>query len=189
MIISSGLRKFALAVHLTVSVGWIGAVAAYLVLDVSTVTSQEPEVLRAAYRGMDLIARNAIVPLALASLVTGLVVSLGTRWGLFRHYWVLISFFLTTLATAVLLSETRTIGHLADIAADPRMSADGLRTLASTLPHSIGGTVVLLVILVLNIYKPKGLTRYGRRRQKQERGLDQSGRLGDRTSAVMQVDP
>lgn len=118
---------------------------------------------------MELIARKIIVPLALASLLTGLIVSLGTKWGLFRHYWVLISFVLTVIATLVLLSETRTISYLAGIAADPTTSTEELRALESTLVHSVGGTVVLLVILVLNVYKPQGMTRYGWRKQQEER--------------------
>ena len=167
---SPGLRKFTLAVHLTVSVGWIGAVAGYLALDVATVTSQRAHVLRAAYIGMDLIARKAIVPLAFAALITGIVMSVATKWGLFRHYWVVISLLLTVIATVVLLVETQTVSRLADIAAAPTTSTDDLRALPSTLVHSVGGTLVLLVILVLNIYKPRGVTRYGWRKQQQQRG-------------------
>jgi hypothetical protein len=91
--------------------------------------------------------------------------SLGTKWGLFRHYWVVISFVLTTIAAIVLLVETQVIRSLADMATDPTTSPNELRAMPSTLPHSIGGTAVLLVILVLNIYEPQGLTRYGWRRQ------------------------
>jgi DMSO/TMAO reductase YedYZ heme-binding membrane subunit len=106
---SPGIRKFALAAHLTVSIGWFGAVAAYLALDVTVATSQDLQTLRAAYLAMELIARFVIVPLAVTSLLTGIVMSLGTKWGLFRHYWVLISLVLTVVATAVLLVETRAI--------------------------------------------------------------------------------
>ncbi len=167
---SPGLRKFALAAHLTVSIGWVGAVAAYLALDVTAATSQDAQTLRAAYLAMEPIARFVIVPLAVSSLLTGLVMSLGTRWGLFRHYWVLISLVLTVVATAVLLVEIRTIGSLGDIAADPSMSAQELRAMPSTLIHSVGGLVVLLIVLVLNTYKPQGLTRYGWRKLRAERG-------------------
>jgi hypothetical protein len=170
---SPGLRKFALAAHLTLSVGWIGAVAAYLALDVSTATSQDVQVLRAAYLGMESIARYIIVPLAFASLVTGLVMSVGTKWGLLIHYWVLISLLLTIIATAVLLVETQVISSLADMAADPTTSSDELRSMGSTLVHSVGGTVVLLVVLVLNVYKPQGMTRYGLRKQREQRALSQ----------------
>ncbi len=163
------LRKFTLAVHLIVAVGWIGAVAAYMALDVAAATGRDAQRLLVAYLAMEQIAQYVIVPLALASLLTGLAVSLGTKWGLFRHYWVLISLMLTVIATAVLLVETRTISYMADVAADPTTSGDDLRALGSTLFHSVGGTVVLLVILVLNVYKPQGMTRYGWRKQQEER--------------------
>ena len=168
---SPSLRKFVLALHLTLSVGWVGAVAAYLALDVAAATSEDAQTLRAAYLGMESIARSVIVPLAFASLVTGLVMSLGTKWGVFRHYWVLISLVLTVIATGVLLVEVRVIRSLAAMAADPATSGEHLRAMSSTLVHSVGGTVVLLVILVLNVYKPQGMTPYGWRKQQEQRML------------------
>lgn len=157
-----------LSIHLGVSVGWIGAVAAYLALDISAAASQDPQTLRAAYVAMDLIVRFVVVPVAIASFLTGLVMSLGTRWGLFRHYWVVISLVLTVFATVALLSETRTVSAYASVASDPSTSLEELRSLGTTLVHSLGGMTVLLVILVLNVYKPRGMTRYGWRKQNQE---------------------
>lgn len=168
------VRKFALAAHITTSVGWLGAVAAYIALDVATTTSQDVQTIRSAYLAMESIARYVIVPLAFASLFTGIVMSLGTTWGVFRHYWVLISFLLTIMATIVLMVERQTISSFADMAADPTVSSEDLSVMGSTLAHSIGGTVVLLVILVLNVYKPRGLTPYGWRKQQEERAARQS---------------
>ena len=168
MIMTSRLRKFALASHITLAVGWIGAVGGYIALDVVAAVSQDAQTLRAGYLAMEMIAWYVIVPLALASLLSGLVMSLGTKWGLFRHYWVLISLLLTIIATVVLLVETQTISSFADIAADPTTSGDDLRTLGNTLVHSVGGIAVLLAILVLNVYKPRGMTRYGWRKQQEQ---------------------
>lgn len=165
-----GLRKFALSTHLTFSIGWIGAVAAYLTLDLTVATSQDAQAVRAAWIGMGSITAQAIVPLALASLLTGLVMSLGTKWGLVRHWWVLISLLLTVFAVGVLLLETGYISRTAAMAADPAATSDELLALPSTLSHSVGGIVVLLVVQVLNMYKPRGLTRYGWRKQREERG-------------------
>ncbi len=173
MIMTPRLRRFALAAHIAASVGWIGAVAGYVALDVVAATGRDAQTLRAAYIAMGVIAWYVIVPLALAALLTGLAMSLGTGWGLLRHYWVLISLLLTVIATLVLLVETRTIGYLADTAANPTTSGDDLRALGSTLVHSVGGTVVLLVILALNVYKPRGMTRYGWRKQQKERKVSQ----------------
>ncbi len=169
MILPPRLRKVALAAHITLAVGWVGAVAGYIALDVAAAISQDAQTLRAAYLAMEVIAWYVIVPLALGSLLSGLVMSVGTKWGLFRHYWVLISLLSTIIATVILLVETRTISYFADIAADPTTSIYDLRALGSTLVHSVGGTVVLLVILVLNVYKPRGMTRYGWRKQDEQR--------------------
>jgi len=168
-IMPPALRKLALAIHLTTSVGWIGAVAGYLALDVTVATSGDPSVVRAAWIGMGLIASSTIVPLAFASLVTGLVMALGSKWGLFRHWWVLISFLLTVGAAGVLLSEMRVISDGAAMAADPATSTDQLLAMPSTLPHSLGGLVVLLAVQVLNVYKPQGLTPWGWRKLQEER--------------------
>ncbi len=171
MTMSASLRKFALTVHLISSVGWIGAAASFVALTVVGLTSQDARMVRAVYLAAEPITWFAIIPLALASLLTGLVMSLGTPWGLFRHYWVLITLVLTVLATAVLLLHMPTVSALADLAreadgADP----DGH---GGDLFHAGGGLLVLLVITVLNVYKPRGLTPYGWRKQQEQRTVSQ----------------
>src|SRR5688500_12929888 len=116
MIMAKSLRKIALTAHLTFSVGWIGAVVAYLGLGVATRTSQDAQTVRAAWIAMELTGWSVIVPLALASLCTGLVMSLFTKWGLFRHYWVLLSLVLTIFATVILLLHMQTVSLLAEAA-------------------------------------------------------------------------
>ncbi|WP_287249226.1 hypothetical protein [Mesorhizobium sp.] len=113
MIMTPGLRKFTLTVHVTSSVGTLGAVAGFLALAVAGLASEDSQMVSAAYLAMELIAWYVIVPLVLASLVTGLVQSLGTPWGLFRHYWVLTKLLLNVLVTIVLLLQLELIGYLA----------------------------------------------------------------------------
>ena len=170
MMMTQRLRKFALAVHLTFSVGWIGAVVAFLALVVAVTTSQDAQTLRAAWIAMELTGWFAIVPLALASLFTGLVMALGTKWGLFRHYWVLISLVLTILAVGVLLGNMRAVSFFAEIAAEMDSTDVGrLRGgLRSELLHAGVGLLLLLVIQALNVYKPGGMTPYGWRKQREQ---------------------
>jgi hypothetical protein len=185
---SRGLRRLALAAHLTCAVGWLGSAAAYVALDITVASSQDPQAVRAAWIAMGLVASRAIVPLAVASLITGLVMALGTTWGLFRHWWVVISFVLTVFATIVLLSEARLIDRFAAVAADAGTSNAAVLELPTTLPHSVGGVVVLLVIQVLNVYKPQGLTPYGWRKQQEERltreARSPAGPLGPESAAA-----
>ena len=91
------LRKFALTTHLTSSVGWLGAVGGFLALAVAGLFSRDEQLVRAAYVSMELITWFVIVPLAFVSLLTGLIESLGTPWGLFRHYWILAKLVITFL--------------------------------------------------------------------------------------------
>lgn len=155
------VRRFMLTIHVAASVGWLGAIAAYIALNVPALTSTQPQTVRAAYLMMEPVAVYVIVPLALATLVTGIVQSLLTPWGLFRHYWVLISLIITAVATLVLLEHVSQIRAMAAAATNP---TGALRT-RSDLFHSVGGLVVLLIPLWLNMYKPRGLTRYGWRQQ------------------------
>lgn len=167
---SPGIRKLALTVHVTTSVGWLGAVAAFLALAIAGLTSQDAQMVRAAYLAMELTTWFVIVPLSLAALLSGLVQSLGTTWGLFRHYWVLVKLLLTIIATAVLLLKTRPISYVASVATKTTLSSADLRGLRSELVvHSGGGLLVLLVIATLSVYKPWGTTRYGRRKQDERR--------------------
>ena len=161
------LRKFALTAHLATSVGLLGAIAAFLALAVAGLASADAPMIRAAYPAMDLTARWVIVPLAFAALLTGVVQSLGTPWGLLRHYWVLAKLLLTAFATAVLLAKLALISHAAGLAAEPVLRYAELRAAGLQLVvHSAGGLLVLLVPAILSVYKPRGLTPYGRRSQR-----------------------
>jgi ABC-type anion transport system duplicated permease subunit len=104
------VRKLTLTTHVTSSVGWLGAVAAFLALAVAGLNSQHAQMVRAAYLAMHMTTWFVIVPLSFAALLTGLVQSLGTSWGLFRHYWVVAKLALTVLATITLLVHTQPIG-------------------------------------------------------------------------------
>jgi hypothetical protein len=164
------LRKLVLTAHITFSVGWLGAVAAFLALALAGLTGRDAQMVRAAYAAMELTARFVIVPLAFASLLTGLIESLGTPWGLFRHYWVLAKLLLTTFATFVLLAKMPLIGYAARRAAETPLSSANLRVAGIPLAiHAAGGMLVLLVITALSVYKPWGLTGYGQRKQQERR--------------------
>jgi len=167
VIVTPGVRKFVLTIHLTCSVGWMGAVVAYLALGIAAVSSPDAQTVRAAWTAMDVTGWWAIVPLAIAALLSGLVMSLATQWGLFRHYWVLISLGLTILCTVVLVLHMPTVSAMAQLA----RTVDGadLRALGGDLFHPGVGLLVLLAIALLNVYKPSGVTPYGWRKRREER--------------------
>ena len=162
------VRRLALTAHVASSVGWLGAVAGSLALAVAGLTSEDAQTVRAAYLALELTAWFVLVPLSLASLATGLVQSLGTTWGLFRHYWVLFKLLGTVVATVLLLTYLRTLGTLADVAATAGPDLGGLRSPSPVL-HAGAALVLLLVATALAVYKPRGVTPYGQRKREHER--------------------
>src|SRR5215212_9945018 len=166
MLMTAGVRKFALTTHVTSSVGWLGSVAAFLALAIAGVSSGDSQMVRAAYLAMHLTTWFVIVPLSLASLLTGLVDAVGTPWGLFRHYWVVTKLLLTVLATTILLVHTQPIDRVADVAARMNLAASDLRQLRLQLVGDAAAALfVLLVTTTLSVYKPWGMTPYGIRRE------------------------
>jgi hypothetical protein len=181
---TSRLRKLVLTAHIIFSVGWFGAVAAFLALAVAGLTSRDAQMVRTAYAAMELTARWVIVPLAVASLLSGIIQSLGTPWGLFRHYWVLAKLLLTIFATIILLAKMPLIGYAARRAATTQLSGPDLYAAGMQLAiHATGGLLVLLLITALSVYKPWGLTGYGRRKQQERRDESRRSRqtLGVKT--------
>jgi hypothetical protein len=172
------LRKFALTAHITFSVGWLGAVVAYLALAIAGLISHDVPMVRAAYLSMELIGWFVIVPFSFAALLTGLVQSLGTQWGLFRHYWILVKFLLTTAATIVLLGHMEAVSRMSGVAAETTLSSGDFRALRIQLVvHAAGGLLVLLAAATLSVYKPWGMTTYGRRKQHERRKVSQADLL------------
>ena len=169
MTMAPRFRKFVLTAHVTLSVGSLGAVAVFLLLAVTGLTSQDAQVVRAAYIGSGLIAWYIILPLVLVSLLIGVFQSLTTPWGLFRHYWVLAKLLLTVLTIIVLLLQMEGITYIAGVAADRTLSGSELLGLRHSMwNHATGGLVVLIVLVALSIYKPRGLTRYGWRKHHEQ---------------------
>ena len=159
-------RKLNLAVHVICSVGWLGSVASFLALSVAGLMSKDADTVRGAYIAMNLIGQFIIVPLSLAAMLSGIVQSLGTEWGLFKYYWLLLKFILTIASTLLLLLHQFTaVARAARLVSEATLPAlPEIGRLGIQLAGEAAlGLLVLLMITVLSIYKPWGLTPYGRR--------------------------
>ena len=166
--ISSAVRKLGLTTHVGSSVGWFGSVLTFLGLAIYGAAGGNLQTVRAVYVSMSLIGWWIIVPLSFAALVTGIFQSLISPWGLFRHYWVMIKLMITVVATALLLLHMQPVGHLARVVAARTLEDGELAGLRLQLVADAGAALVaLLIALILSVYKPQGLTPYGRRKKRE----------------------
>ena len=174
MTLTPRLRKFVLTAHITFAVGWLGAVAAFLPLAIVGLTSQDVQLVRSVYLSMALIARFVIVPLSFAPLLTGPILSLGTPWGLFRHYWIIAKSLITVLCAVILQIHMQPISVLAAAAAKGASFGADLHSLqVQMVIASVAALVALLVAMALAVYKPRGMTAYGWRKQYEQRTMSQ----------------
>ncbi len=161
MTMAPAVRKVTLTAHVVTSVGWLGAVSGFLVLALAGLTSSSAQIVRAAYLAMDLMAWFAIVPLCFGSLLTGIIASLGTEWGLVRHYWLLVKLGLTIPSTLLLLLHARVGSYVARVAEQTTLSRGDLMALRVQLTADAGAAMLVLVVATtLSMYKPKGRTPF-----------------------------
>ncbi|MBY0217825.1 hypothetical protein [Paenibacillus illinoisensis] len=167
MTLSPSLRKLVLTLHVITTMGWLGSAAAYIPIGSYVLTNQDAEMIRSAIQIMSLIANFIVIPVAIISLLTGIALSLGTKWGLIRHYWIFIKLVLTAFAVFMLIAYALELSRAASIAEKEILSSTDIGILQDPLHiiHPSGGLIIVLVATVLSVYKPKGLTRYGWRKQ------------------------
>src|SRR5207302_5948069 len=166
--VSPSLYRLLLTAHIIASVGWLGVVFAKLVLGLAAMTTRAPGVSDALYVSMNVL-NGAFPPLAISTIVTGVLLSLGTKWGLLQHYWVATKLALTVgvIATAVQLAD-----RLArqSIAAPSGPAADAVTILGSAsapallLSLSVAHLLMLGAATVISVYKPWGKTWFARRK-------------------------
>lgn len=170
MTMRPGLRKFVRTAHIIFTVGWLGSVAGFLALAIAGLTSQDSQMVQSAYLAMELITRFVIVPLSIAPLLlTGPILSLGTPWGLFRHYWIVVKLVINILSTLILLVHIQPITYLSRVSADGTLSGDDRGVQIQLVVAAGAGLLALLVATALAVYKPRGMTAYGWRKQYKER--------------------
>lgn len=151
MRLSPRWRKALLTLHIVTSVGWLGVSAVLLTLGAAGAAGADPAVV---YPALGLVGTVLLTPLAVAAWVFGLLTSLLTPWGVFKHWWVTVKLVATTVLTVlVLFALGPTLRLAATGAALPGEAREQL------LAAPIVQTVALIVVTVLSTYKPWGRLR------------------------------
>jgi hypothetical protein len=101
-----------------------------------------------------------------ASLLTGVFQSLVSAWGLVQHYWVAFKLALNVLSTVILVGHMRPIAELAHAALQGPIGGGDLGQVRVQIAiDACAAAIVLVLATALAIYKPRGMTGYGWRKQ------------------------
>jgi hypothetical protein len=151
------ITKLLLTSHVSVSVGWLGAVGSFVAIAAACVTAANPETGRALYPALELIAWYVVLPFCFASLLTGILQAVVTPWGLFRHYWIIVKLILTVAMTVLLILHLPPISYLSSLTSDSYAGkAKETAILVDLIAKAGAAITALLAITALSIYKPWG---------------------------------
>ncbi|MGP3926134.1 2Fe-2S iron-sulfur cluster-binding protein [Streptomyces sp. 8N616] len=153
-------RKVWLMLHIGFSVSWLGLSLAMAVMSVVGLTADDHGTRRTAYDIMHLFDLTLVIPSMALALITGVVVSVGTPWGLIRHWWVLLKFVIAlSLPLFAAFFEHKWIKELQALEPSQEPGGTGLALVVCLVVF----TVLLWTAVFLSVFKPGGRTRWGRR--------------------------
>ncbi len=159
-------RQLLVFLHVAVSVGWMGAGAANVVLAATAASTGSAEVSRVCYFMIDRIDTYLVIPLAFAALASGVLLSLVTPWGLTRYWWVLVKL---TLTVGVIVYSTFGVGVWVERSVEAT-AGGGSSDVAGVL--ACGATVNIALFLLMtwaSVAKPWGTTPWTVRRPRRTR--------------------
>ena len=150
-------RKLVLTIHVVAGVGWLGLHAVLILLTATGLATGDDHTMLAVYVAGGMVG-ELVFPFAAISLATGVILSLGTAWGLLRHWWVLAKLVINVAMLAVSGAVlSRFLAEAADRARDGVAVGDlGTRVVIG----SCAGFALLVVATALSVYRPRGRTRW-----------------------------
>jgi hypothetical protein len=160
-------RKAVLVLHVVAGIGWMGVDIALLVLLITARTTDDAALVVSGFNAIGMIVPIAVPPLSLSILVTGIILGLGTRWGLVRYWWVLVKLLLSLIMTVlVFVSLVPTVRGIA-VLSTTTISADAVRASLGTLPTMLMFPPVVSFLMlgtaaILSIFKPWRRTPWSR---------------------------
>ncbi|MFJ3823411.1 DUF2269 domain-containing protein [Streptomyces nodosus] len=155
-------RRAFLVVHVVASASWLGLTLGLLALGINATVIRSAVTVEGSVRAMKLFADWLVLPVAVLTLLSGLVLSLATPWGLARHRWVYTKFWLTlaTITATVLALRPGVNSAVEAVAVGGQLP--GAR---GVLMGPIVSLTAYVFMTVISILKPWGLTRRGRRQR------------------------
>ncbi|EMD22742.1 PDR/VanB family oxidoreductase [Amycolatopsis azurea] len=158
--LSQRARKIWLVLHIGISVGWLGLSLGMLTLALTGSLARTHAVRHGAYEIFHVFDLVIVIPSVVLTIVTGLVLSLGTPWGLVKHRWVLTKFLISLAIPGAAAVESRWVTELVARTEDPATEPGALGV---ALAVTVGCFAISLwTATILSVLKPWGRTRWGR---------------------------
>ncbi|HWI22910.1 MAG TPA: hypothetical protein VNT22_09895 [Baekduia sp.] len=146
-------RRVVLTAHIVISVGLLGDLAGFLGVAILGTTTSDPAVAEGCWHVLQLFAFAFGIPLSFGSLVTGIALGVGTKWGVLRYPWV-------TAKLAIVISVILVGAFILGPAVEEMLTGDG-GTEWKLIAGSGYDILAMITATTLSVFKP-GRARRGR---------------------------
>jgi uncharacterized membrane protein len=152
-------RKVVLLIHIAAAGVWLGLDVAMAVLIFGAMTTDDRSTAAAAWQVLELVTVWPMFTAGVLSLASGVVLGLGSRYGLVRYWWVLVKLVLNVVLCGLVLLALR--GGVQEAAEAGRAMAAGAPAFRSDdliYPPIVSPTALTLAF-ILSVFKPWGRIR------------------------------
>lgn len=150
-------RRTTLVLHLVSAGAWIGIDVIVAVLVLTGWFGDDVAVRSLAYRALATVVVWPMLTAGLLSLATGLVLGLGSTWGLVRYWWVAVKLALNVLLCTLIVLVLQPGMDEVDTYGNDLLTGSPDRGAVSTLffPPAVSLSLLILAT-VLGVFKPWG---------------------------------
>lgn len=153
-------RKWILLLHIAAAGVWLGLDVVVALLVITARASGDPQTASFCFRALEIVAIWPMTSAAVLSLISGILLGLGSKYGLLRYWWVAVKLTMNLLLTTLILVVLRPGLH--EAAEYGRRVAEGVPSAFNStflMYPPIVSTTTVLFAMALSVFKPWGLTR------------------------------
>lgn len=170
-------RKAFLVLHIVSGAMWFGIDLGLGILVITALVTGDPQTAGTAVQAVELFAIWPMFGASLVCLGAGMVLALGSKYGLLRYWWVATKFGITVLMSTLIVVSLRPGIDEAASVGERLMAGDITASVPSGLlfPVFVAPTLLLTAYL-LSVFKP-----WGRIRRARQTTVPSAQRSDDRT--------
>ncbi|WP_188454772.1 hypothetical protein [Virgibacillus oceani] len=90
-------KRWLVTVHILFAAIMFGNMITFLILSITAATANDSQLMESCYQIMHVLSKTSVKAATFGTIVTGILLSVLTKWGLFKFYWIIAKEALTII--------------------------------------------------------------------------------------------
>lgn len=161
-------KRWLLFLHLGFAGILLGTTTVFLILSLNAFLTKDESIVKGCFVAMQILSRTSLRASTIGVAVTGILLSVWTKWGLFRFYWIIVKEALMLAAIGIgLFGLSYLTADISSIVSSDGLAAVNHATYTWLFLAIILQIIMLALMFIVSVFKPWGQIRknHGRRRE------------------------